>query len=61
MKYNFKPTRKVATAMATFGAIILLACTPMAALAHSVSAHGGKPEPGLLTGAIQALGLGGQS
>jgi hypothetical protein len=59
MKSNFTPTCKAATAVATFGAIILLACTPMAALAHSVSSHGGgKNQVGLLGGIVQSLGLG---
>ena len=55
MKSHFAPTRKAATALATFGALVLIACTPMAALAHSVSAHGGgSNKSGLLA---RLLGL----
>ena len=60
MKSNSPRTRKAATALVTFGAIVLMACTPMAALAHTVSAHGGGNNykyPGALSALVGGLGL----
>jgi hypothetical protein len=44
MKSHSSFTRKAASALVTVGAIVLVACTPMAALAHTVSAHGNNPN-----------------
>jgi hypothetical protein len=60
MKSKSTSTRKAASALVTLGAIVLMACTPMAALAHSVSAHGGGNNykyPGALSALIGGLGL----
>jgi hypothetical protein len=43
LKSLFPPAHKTVSALATFGTIVAIACTPMAALAHTVAAHGNNP------------------